>query len=66
VLLLGDGAKEEDTHTVESMIAFLRANEPNYEELIAQFEFQLEKEGKKLPENKEDKDLNRIKELAGL
>ena len=73
VLLLGDGAKEEDTHTVESMIAFLRANEPNYEELIAQFEFQLEKEGKKLPEAKqtgyttlEDKQLERIKELSGL
>ena len=73
VLLLGTGAKEEDTHTVESMIAFLRANEPNYEELVAQFEFQLEKEGKKLPEAKqtgyttlEDKQLARIKELSGL
>tara|TARA_B110000858_G_scaffold130741_1_gene148636 strand:+ start:1033 stop:1914 length:882 start_codon:yes stop_codon:yes gene_type:complete len=73
VLLLGTGAKEEDTHTVESMIAFLRANEPNYEELIAQFEFQLEKDGKKLPEAKqtgyttlEDKQLARIKELSGL
>jgi hypothetical protein len=73
VLLLGPGAKEEDTHTVESMIAFLRANEPNYEELVAQFEFQLEKEGKKLPEAKqtgyttlEDKQLDRIKELSGL
>ena len=73
VLLLGDGATEEDTHTVESMIAFLRANEPNYEELVAQFEFQLEKEGKKLPEAKqtgyttlEDKQLDRIKELSGL
>ncbi len=73
VLLLGEGATEKDTHTVESMIAFLRANEPNYEELIAQFEFQLEKEGKKLPEAKqtgyttlEDKQLDRIKELSGL
>ena len=66
VLLLGPGAKEEDTHTVESMIAYLRANDANYEELVSQFEFQLEKEGKKLPESKEDKELNRIKELAGL
>jgi hypothetical protein len=73
VLLLGEGATEKDTHTVESMIAFLRANEPNYEELVAQFEFQLEKEGKKLPEAKqtgyttlEDKQLDRIKELSGL
>ena len=72
-ILLGKGATEEDTHTVESMIAFLRANEPNYEELVAQFEFQLEKEGKKLPEAKqtgyttlEDKQLDRIKELSGL
>ena len=66
VVLLGPGAKEEDTHTVESMIAYLRANDANYEELVSQFEFQLEKEGKKLPESKEDKELNRIKELAGL
>ena len=69
VLLLGTGAKEEDTHTVESMIAFLRANEPNYEELISQFEYQLEKAGKKLPEatqTLEDKQLARIKELSGV
>jgi len=68
-ILLGKGATEEDTHTVESMIAYLRANEPNYEELIAQFEFQLEKEGKKLPEavqTLEDKQLERIKQLSGL
>ena len=68
-LLLGQGATEEDTHTVESMIAFLRKNEPNYEELIAQFEFQLEKAGKKLPEavqTLEDKQLARIRELSGL
>ena len=73
VLLLGQGATEEDTYTVESMIAFLRKNEPNYEELIAQFEYQLEKEGKKLPEatqtgytTLEDKQLQRIRELSGL
>ena len=51
------------------MIAFLRKNDPNYEELIAQFEYQLEKEGKTLPETTEtleDKQLNRIKELSGL
>ena len=68
-LLLGQGATEEDTDTVESMIAFLRKNEPNYEELIAQFEFQLEKAGKKLPEavqTLEDKQLARIRELSGL
>ena len=72
-ILLGKGATEEDTHTVESMIAFLRKNDPNYEELIAQFEYQLEKEGKKLPEAQqtgyttlEDKQLERIRELSGL
>jgi hypothetical protein len=67
-ILLGPGATEEDTHTVESMIAKLR-NDPNYDELIAQFEVALEKEGKKLPETidtLEDKQLNRIKELSGL
>jgi hypothetical protein len=50
------------------MIAFLRKNEPNYEELISQFEYQLEKAGKKLPEavqTLEDKQLARIKELTG-
>jgi hypothetical protein len=72
-ILLGKGATEEDTHTVESMIAFLRKNDPNYEELVAQFEYQLEKEGKKLPEatqtgytTLEDKQLQRIRELSGL
>ena len=67
-MLLGPGATEEDTHTVESMIAKLR-NDPNYDELISQFEFQLEKAGKKLPEavdTLEDKQLKRIKELSGL
>jgi hypothetical protein len=68
VLLLGQGATEEDTHTVESMIKFLR-NDPNYDELISQFEYQLEKAGKKLPEatqTLEDKQLARIKELSGV
>tara|TARA_E500000178_G_C17026343_1_gene758193 strand:+ start:478 stop:1323 length:846 start_codon:yes stop_codon:yes gene_type:complete len=67
-ILLGPGATEKDTHTVESMIAKLR-NDPNYDELIAQFEVALEKEGKQLPETidtLEDKQLNRIKELSGL
>jgi len=66
-LVLGQGAREEDTYSVESMIAFLRKNEPNYEELIAQFEYQLEKEGKKLPETVQtlaDKNHSRIVELV--
>jgi hypothetical protein len=50
------------------MIKFLR-NDPNYDELISQFEYQLEKAGKKLPEavqTLEDKQLERIKQLSGL
>ena len=67
-LLLGPGAKEEDTHTVESMIAFIK-NDPNYDELVAPFEAALEKEGKTLPEQTEtfeDREIKRIKELSGL
>jgi len=70
-LLLGEGATEQDTHTVESMIKFLR-NDPNYDELVAPFEATLEKDGMKLPEAVQtgyttlaDKQLARIKELSG-
>ena len=69
--LLGEGATEQDTHTVESMIKFLR-NDPNYDELVAPFEATLEKDGMKLPEAVQtgyttlaDKQLARIKELSG-
>ena len=62
VVLLGPGAIEADTHTVESMIAKLR-NDPNFEELIAPWLATMEKQGKGLPESVE---LERIKELAGL
>ena len=68
-ILLGPGATEKDTHTVESMIAYIR-NDPNYDELIAPFEAALEREGKTLPESQEqtleDKQLGRIKELSGM
>tara|TARA_B100001057_G_scaffold84224_1_gene80062 strand:+ start:1448 stop:2290 length:843 start_codon:yes stop_codon:yes gene_type:complete len=67
-LLLGPGATEKDTHTVESMIAKIR-NDPNYDELIAPFEAALEREGKTLPESYqtlEDKHLDRIKQLSGM
>lgn len=68
-LLLGKGATEKDTHTVESMLAFLK-KDPAYEQLIAKFKEYLEKGGKKLPEadlyrTLEDKQLARIKELSG-
>jgi hypothetical protein len=61
-ILLGPGAREADTHTVESMIAYVR-NDPDFEELIAPWLENMEKVGKGLPESAE---LVRIKELAGL
>lgn len=66
--LLGKGAKETDTHTVESMIKYLK-KDPNYEELIAPWKEAMEKAGKEVPESQsktlEDKQLDRIKELSG-
>ena len=61
-VLLGPGAREVDTHTVESMIAFVR-NDPDFDELVAPWLENMEKQGKGLPESAE---LTRIKELAGL
>lgn len=61
-ILLGPGAREADTYTVETMIAYVR-NDPNFEELIAPWLENMEKVGKGLPESAE---LVRIKELAGL
>ena len=49
-MLLGAGATEKDTLTVESMIAFLKGK-PGYEELVAPFKDALEKAGKSLPES---------------
>jgi len=49
-LLLGKGAKETDTHTVESMLAFLK-KDPNYEELIAPWKETMTKAGKEVPES---------------
>ena len=71
-LLLGKGAKEPDTHTVETMLAFLK-KDPNYEELIAPWKETMTKAGKEVPEAKtptgyatlEDKQLARIRELSG-
>lgn len=71
-LLLGKGAKEPDTHTVETMLAFLK-KDPNYEQLIAPWKETMEKAGKQVPESKtptgyatlEDKQLARIRELSG-
>lgn len=61
-VLLGKGAREADTHTVEQMLAKLKSD-PNYEELIAPWKENMEKQGKTVPESVE---LTRIKELSGL
>ena len=61
-ILLGKGAKEPDTHTVESMLAKLKGD-PNYDELIAPWKENMEKQGKQVPESLGDKHLNRIKSL---
>ena len=61
-VLLGKGAKEPDTHTVESMLKWLK-KDPNYEELIAPWKEAMEKAGKIVPESLGDKHLKRIKEL---
>tara|TARA_B110000037_G_scaffold222426_1_gene297267 strand:- start:1224 stop:2093 length:870 start_codon:yes stop_codon:yes gene_type:complete len=71
-VLLGKGAKEADTLTVETMLAFLK-KDPNYEELIAPWKETMEKAGKEVPESAtltgyttlEDKQLARIRELSG-
>jgi len=60
VILLGKGAKEADTHTVESMLAKLKSD-PNYEQLIAPWKEAMEKAGKSMPtESLADRQLNRI------
>jgi hypothetical protein len=71
-VLLGKGAKEADTHTVETMLAKLKGD-PNYDELIAPWKEAMDKAGKQVPESSkptgyatlEDKQLARIKELSG-
>lgn len=65
-ILLGQGATEKDTHTVESIVAYLR-KDPNFDELIAPFRDAMEKAGKTLPEavteTLADRHLRRLKEL---
>ena len=63
VILLGKGATEADTRTVESMLAKLKGD-PNYNELIAPWKEAMEKAGKSVPT--ESAELTRIKELSGL
>jgi|TARA_B110000305_G_scaffold232042_1_gene286366 hypothetical protein len=68
-MLLGKGAKESDTITVETMLAFLK-KDPNYEELIAPWKETMEKAGKQVPESTfeslADKQLSRIVTLASV
>ena len=65
-VLLGQGATEKDTHTVESIVAYLR-KDPNFDELITPFRDAMEKAGKTLPEavieTLADKHLRRLKDL---
>ena len=67
-VLLGKGANEADTHTVESMIAKIKT-QPEYEQLVAGFKDYLEKDGRQLPESQvyetlADKQLDRILSLT--
>ena len=61
VILLGKGATEADTHTVESMLAKLKGD-PNYDTLVGPFRDAMAKSGRALPES----ELSRIKKLSGL
>ena len=63
-LLLGKGATEKDTHTVESMIAFIK-KDPNYEELVASAKEAFERDNLELPETLADKQLSRLINLTG-
>jgi len=62
VVLLGKGATEADTHTVESMLAKIKGD-PNYQELIAPWKEAMEKEGKSVPETLADRNHDRVVEL---
>ena len=65
-ILLGKGAREADTHTVEQMLAKLKGD-PNYEQLIAPWKENMSKAGKEVPEQAQetlaDKNHNRVVEL---
>ena len=50
VVLLGPGAKEEDTHTVEQMLAKIK-NLPEYEQLVQGIRDNFEKQGRMFPES---------------
>jgi hypothetical protein len=49
-ILLGPGAKEEDTHTVEQMLAKIK-NLPEYEQLVQGIRDNFEKQGRMFPES---------------
>lgn len=50
VILLGKGATEADTHTVEQMLAKIK-NLPEYEQLVAGIRDHFEKQGRMFPES---------------
>jgi len=61
-LLLGQGATEPDTRTVESIVAALRGD-PDFEALTAKAREDFARDGKQLPESRE---ITRLKQLAGI
>lgn len=60
-ILLGKGATEKDTHTVERMIELIK-KDPNYDTLVGPFRDAMAKSGRTLPES----ELSRMKQLSGL
>ena len=65
VILLGKGATEADTHTVESMLAKLKGD-PNYDTLVGPFKDTMAKSGKEIPESLASKQLSRIVNLTSV
>lgn len=61
VILLGKGATEKDTHTVERMLELIK-KDPAYDTLVGPFRDAMAKSGRSLPES----ELSRIKQLSGL
>src|SRR6056300_1029667 len=57
VILLGNGATEADTHTVEQMHAKIKGD-PNYDELVAGIKDNFEKQGKEFPESDQRESLS--------
>ena len=64
-ILLGKGATEKDTHTVERMIELIK-KDPNYDTLVGPFRDAMAKSGKQIPESLASKQLSRIINLTSV